>query len=512
MSKRLNFLLATLTLLLPSVPAAWAAGTKDTLTVAFETKPKSVDPRLVGGDANSQYLEELLFLPLISFDDRGGLKPVLAESYAPEGKLAFKVKLRKGMKFANGKDITVDDVIATYSYVTSPTSNPPSPRKGAFAKLTSIKKTGANEIVFTLSAPDAAFLTNLNIGILPQEGVKAEPDKVFGQGYESGPFIATKTADDEWILQSNSKYTAAPHGGAKPKLAAVHFKMISDSGTRFSALVKGDVDLIQNSLDADKVVEVQKNYSSKFKVTTGTALSTTYLAFNFRDPVFKKPEVRKAIAMGINRDEILRYSLQGLGIKAKGMFPPGNPFEEKSLEEIGYNPAEAKKLLVAALGNKPLTMTIKVTTQKERIAVAKAIAGQLKRIGVTAEVQALESSTFSKQLADGLVQTWIAPWTGFKDGDHLRFVFHSKQVPPEGANRGAYSNAKVDELLDKGVEELVLTKRLPHYAEAQKILAVDLPYVYLWHKLNHVVTANNVKGFQLYSDGRYVSLTQVSKE
>lgn len=508
MSLTRQFLKSSLVAVFLCNDLALAATPKDALYVGFETKPRSVDPRLVGGDANSQYLEELLFLPLISFDDKGGLIPVLAESYAGDGKLGFKVKLRKGIKFANGREISVDDVLATYNYVTSAASTPPSPRKGAFAKLASVKKVSANEILFTLSAPDAAFATNLNIGILPKEAIAAEPDKVTGKGFESGPFVVTKAADDEWVLSRNDAYNAAPHGGAMPKLKEVHFKILTDSGTRYSSLIKGDIDLIQNSLDADKVVEIQKNQSAKFNLTTSTALSTTYLAFNFRDPNLKRPEVRKAIAMGINREEILKFSLQGLGIKAVGMFPPGNAFADASLQEIPYNPTEAKKLL----GDKPLSFSIKVTTQKERIAVAKAIAGQLKKIGVTVDVQALESATFSKQLAEGNAQAWLAPWTGFKDGDHLRFVFHSKQMPPDGANRGAYSNAKVDALLEKGLETTDLKTRVPAYLDAQRLLSDDLPYVYLWHKLNHVVAAKNVKGFHLYADGRYVSLTQVSKD
>lgn len=491
---------------------AFAATPNDTLVVAFETKPKSVDPRLVGGDANSQYLEELLFLPLVSFDEKGGIKPVLAEKITPDGKAGFKVKIRKGMKFSSGKEISVDDVVATYLHITSPNTNPPSPRKGAFAKLTEVKKVSDSEVVFVLSAPDAAFVTNLNVGILPKEALSAEPDKVYGLGFESGPYVVERNTDTEWALKKNVKYSAAPYGGSEAKLPKVVFKIIGDSNTRYSALIKGDVDLVQNSLDADKVVDIQKKQSGKFDVVTGTSLSTTYLAFNFRDSAMKNKNVRRAIAMGINRDEILKYSLQGLGQKAKSMFPEGNPFSV-SVPEIPYNPAEAKKLLAeAGFGSRPLRFSIKVTTQKERITIAKAIAGQLKRIGVTVDVQTLESATFTKHLSEGISQTWIAPWTGFKDGDHLRFVFHSNQVPPEGANRGAFSNAKIDELLDKGVAELSLEKRLPFYAEAQKIVADELPYVFLWHKLNNVVTAKNVKGFKLYADGRYVSLMDVTKD
>jgi peptide/nickel transport system substrate-binding protein len=148
----------------------------------------------------------------------------------------------------------------------------------------------------------------------------------------------------------------------------------------------------------------------------------------------------------------------------------------------------------------------------EAISIAKAVAGQLKRVGVDVQIESLEFQTFSKQLADGLVSAWIAPWTGYKDPDHLRFVFHSKQVPPFGGNRGFYASAKVDDLLEKGKNELDMGKRVPFYKEAQRLLSDDMPYVYLWYKLSHVVTAKGVEGFKPYADGRYVSLTEVTKK
>lgn len=499
---------------------ALAATPRDTLVVAFESKPRSADPRLIGTDANSQYLEELRFLPLFSADEEGLLKAVLAESATAQGPLVWRVKLRKGIRSVAGGEITAEDVAATYRAITQTSKDaPPSPRKGAFDKLSSVNVVNTHEVEFVLREPDAPFLGNLVVGILPREALSHPPEQLQGKGFETGPYVLEKADDEEWVFTRNAIYSGAPHGGEILKLPRVVFRIIGDSGTRYAALVKGDVDLVQNSLDADKVAELQKSHAGEISLATRTGLNTTYLAFHMKRAPFDNPLVRKAIAKGINVDEILRFSLQGLGTRATGMFPSGLPWHESSLAPQAYEPDAAKKLLDEAGLRDPdgrgpktrATLHMKVPTQRERIAIAKAIAGQLKRVGLDVRIETLEGGLFNRQLNSGQVDMWIAPWTGFKDPDHLHYVFHSTQIPPVGGNRGHYGRANVDKLLADAKVEGELTKRVALYSQAQKILAQDLPYVYLWHKLNFVAMRSRVQGFRLYADGRYKALTVTEK-
>jgi peptide/nickel transport system substrate-binding protein len=210
--------------------------------------------------------------------------------------------------------------------------------------------------------------------------------------------------------------------------------------------------------------------------------------------------------------------LQGLGAKATSMFPEGLPYHV-DLPDLAPDPKLAMELLDKVGlkdpdGKGPMprfSFTLKVTTNKERISVAKALAAQLKRIGIEVRVESLEFGTFNKQLADGLASAWVLSWTGYKDPDHLRYVFESSQTPPVGGNRGRYSNPKVDKLLQMAQMTQQMDKRVPMYTEAQKIMAEDLPYVYLWYKYTNVVLSKAVKGYKVYSDGRYSSLTEVTK-
>jgi peptide/nickel transport system substrate-binding protein len=491
----------------------------ETLRVGFDTRPRTVDPRYVATDANSQYLEPLLYLPLVGFSERGEPQEVVAEKIQFVDPLTLVVRIREGIRFAQGRAVTVDDVVAMYQFVRfGAPSMPPSPRRGAFERIKSIEKMSQNEMRITLTEPDASLISNLTVGILPKEALTRKADDLLGLGFESGPFLLQKAADDEWVIRRNSKYTGAPFGGTMPMLEQVVFKILTDNNTRYASLLKGEIDLVQNSLDSDKVVEFKNRRSGDFEVQFKTSDSTAFLAFNFRNKIFQDVRVRRAIALAINRSEILKFTLQGLGQEANSMFPPGHAFHFENKNSFEYNPREAELLLdVAGLkdpdgtaGPKPrVSFNIKVPLNRERIAVAKAIAGQLKKVGIKVKVEVLEFNTFMKHLNNGNVQAWIAPWTGYKDGDHLHFVFHSKRTPPMGANRGNYSNTKLDELLDKAKSESAYERRLGLYQEAQSLVAQDIPYVFLWHRVGHVVHSRRVSGFKIFPDGRYTSLTQV---
>ncbi|MBM3382432.1 MAG: ABC transporter substrate-binding protein [Betaproteobacteria bacterium] len=517
----LSFLLAVLllphfrALAAPSIQASLA----ETLRVGFETRPRSVDPRFVATDANSQYLEPLLHLPLVGFSESGEPQEIVAEKIQFTDPLTVVVKIRDGIRFAQGRSIDVDDVVATYKFVCfGALGLPPSPRRGAFERVKNIEKVSPSEMRLVLSEPDASLISNLTVGILPKEALSRKPDDLVGLGFESGPFLLKKAADDEWIIQRNGKYTGAPFGGMLPRVENVVFKILTDNNTRYAALLKGEIDLLQNSVDSDKVVEFQNRRAGEFEVQLKTSDSTAFLAFNFRHKLFQDVRVRRAIALAMNRAEILKFTLQGLGQEANSMFPPGHAFHFENKNSAEHNLREAELLLDLAglkdsdgsAGPQPrATFNIKVPLNRERIAVAKAIAGQLKKVGLKVKVEVLEFNTFMKHLNNGNVQAWIAPWTGYKDGDHLHFVFHSKRTPPSGANRGFYSNAMLDELLDKAKSEASLEQRRRLYQEAQAIVSQELPYIFLWHRVGHVVHSRRVSGFRIFADGRYTSLTQV---
>ena len=106
----------------------------------------------------------------------------------------------------------------------------------------------------------------------------------------------------------------------------------------------------------------------------------------------------------------------------------------------------------------------------------------------------------------------MEPFLGFKDPDIYRFAFATSSFPPNGGNRGWFSSAALDDVLAAGVLETDVNKRRKIYAEAERMVADEAPYVFLWHEDVFAVVNKRVEGFEVYADGRLQSLARATKE
>jgi peptide/nickel transport system substrate-binding protein len=179
-----------------------------------------------------------------------------------------------------------------------------------------------------------------------------------------------------------------------------------------------------------------------------------------------------------------------------------------------YDPEKAQALLDEAGypdpdGNGPeprLKIVYKTSTNALRIRVGEVLQDQLKKVGIeVSEIQAFEWAKFYQDVKDGNFQMYTLQWVGITEPDIFHSIFHSSMTPPNGRNRGRYSNPKIDELTDKGRLVLDVEERKKIYSEIQKILAEELPYVFMWYPHNIVVMDEKLQGFTLYPDGDFAS-------
>jgi peptide/nickel transport system substrate-binding protein len=103
-------------------------------------------------------------------------------------------------------------------------------------------------------------------------------------------------------------------------------------------------------------------------------------------------------------------------------------------------------------------------------------------------------------------------WVGVTDPDMLRRVFHSAQTPPSGFNRGYYSNPEVDRAIDRATTASTEAERKRHYAEAQRLVARDAPYISLWHKRNIAIVRPELSGLRLRPQLDFLALSDVQKD
>jgi peptide/nickel transport system substrate-binding protein len=135
--------------------------------------------------------------------------------------------------------------------------------------------------------------------------------------------------------------------------------------------------------------------------------------------------------------------------------------------------------------------------------VATVIQEQLRHVGISVEIQSLEWGTFFSDIKKGTFQLYSLTWVGVSDPDIFHHAFHSRSAPPDGANRGGYSDAEVDRLTEAARREPSREKRREMYRRVQRILARDLPVFPLWAGRNLLVRDRRLTGFQLTPDESY---------
>ncbi|MFK7873380.1 MAG: ABC transporter substrate-binding protein [Oligoflexales bacterium] len=471
------------------------------ITLAWESFPRSVDPRFAL-DANSQYISELLHCQLISFDQNGQILLDLAQSTTWKKETVLEVQLKSDIKFRDHTKVTTKDVAATYNYFLQKDLKHPSPRSVAFQNLESLKVLSENIIQFHLKQPDASFINNLVIGVLPHSAVKDTVLTLDSTPSNCGPFQPSDHGSHHISLASNPQYTLAP-----PAKSSITIKIVQDETTRYAKLKAGELDLVQNLISREKLEEFSKD--ENFKLIKKTGLRTSYIGFNMKDRVLKHPEVRKAIDLAINRDAIIKHLLKGYATPAKTMLLPHDPFSNSQIPKTQHQFTKAKKL-IQSLTKKPLRLKLTTTTDRTRMLVAKAIQQDLRKIGIQLDVQSLEWGRFKQEVENGHIQMWMLEWVGFKDPDILRYAFSSDFTPPNGGNRGWFKNKEFDTLSSLAQQTTDFSKRKEYYTRMQNIIHKEKPYIYLWHEDMVAVHRTNLHHFKLYADGRLRSMSHTT--
>ncbi len=499
-------------LILVTAPANMAAKTTPMLTMAMEAPPRAIDPRYAI-DANSQYIENLTHCSLVGFDENGAVKAELAESWQWQDPKTLVLTIKTNAKFSDGKSVTTADVKATYDFFGKKNKVPPSPRAGAFAKLTGIETKNNNKLVFKLAEADSSFITNLVVGILPTALADGPPLDDPLKNIGCGPFKVVASTMQNLDLERNPHYSLG-----QPAKTNVSIKIVRDETTRFAKLRNGELDIVQNLINRDELSKIAARYPS-LRIIRRPGLNTTYLGFNFKDPILGKKEVRQAIAHAINKQLIIDYVLKGYAKPAKTLITEQDAFYKKDNRDFNFDVKTAAALLDKAgypdpdgKGPKPrFELTYKTTTDITRISIAKAIGSQLQQVGIKVNVQPLEWGRFKADVDGGNVQLWSLSWIGFKDPDIYRYAFATENFPPNGGNRGRYSNPQLDKLLTEARVTTDAKKRKNLYDQIQTIVGDELPYVFLWHEEIFAVVNRNVKDFKLYADGRWTALQTTYK-
>jgi peptide/nickel transport system substrate-binding protein len=486
--------------LIPGCGKSTASSESGTVNFLIESMPTNLDPR-IGIDAQSEDIDELIFNGLVSRDQRMNIVPDLAESWETPNPLTYVFHLRPGVKFHDGRVLTANDVKFTFQSVLS--GEVETPKRGTYELVQSIETPDPATVIFHLRRPYSSFLWNLitqGMGIVPAGSGEELARRPIG----TGPFrFESLVADDQIILERNPDYF-----GPLPKIDRVRFRVVPDAITRALELRKGSADIGGvNSLTPDMVLALGRQRGLIVEEQPGTVLA--YVSFNFDDPILRKHEVRQALAYATDRDTIIRYLLRGQARPANSLLPPNHWAYEPDLRSYNYDPAEAERLLDSAgllkrADGTRFHLTLKTTTEESARLLGEVLANQWKRVGVDLRLMPLETATLLSDVEHGSFELYTLRWLGGNnDPDIFEYVFDSRRMPPEGANRGHYRNPALDELLAEQAREMDRSKRKAILSQVQKILAEDEPYIDLWYYDNACVHRDRVTSITIPPGGDY---------
>ncbi len=443
---------------------------------------------------------------LLRFDDDNIEQPWLITGFpavSADG-LTYTFELKKGVHFTNGAELTSDDVKYTFERMFNPKTGAKSTAyfsmiKGAKdmlnGKATELAGFAASDnyhFTITLEYPYAPFVKNIGTSyadIFPRAACEAAGDS-WGTGTNligTGPYkIAENDDTTKIVLVKNTDY----HGGTV-NLDELDIVFFSSDQTKLIAYENGDIDLCD--LSAALLSQYQASYADQ--ITAYHPLGTAFISLNLKSEYIKDIQVRKAISLAINREELVSAILNGAGIPASSFLNNAVPGHDSALPVYEYNPEKARQLLAQA--GYPNGITVSSQVRQTSAAVYSAIQGYLQEAGIHLDLTTVDNATWNSNRTAGKIPATDMIWNAlYPDGDFQMYnYFYSTNSNARGV---FYKNAEFDSLLDKARASTDEKQRAELYKQADKLLALeDYACIPLYYPQSQFIAKPWVKNYKV---------------
>ncbi|GFI61775.1 heme-binding protein A [Clostridiales bacterium] len=458
------------------------AASDDTLRIAYTADPEGLDPQRTAAVATLEVTSNI-FDTLITCDPSWNIVPDLAKEWkvADDG-MSVTFYLNEGVLFHNGREMTANDVKYSFERL----KGEESPKASMYKNITSIDVEDDYTITFSTEKLDVDLLLSFAYpwtAIIPEEcsdTLKTEPVGTGAYKYV------------EWVPQQSVKLTRNDdYFGKKANIKNIEFTLIPDYTSQLAALMVGDIDITEVTADQIDIL----NDTDGVKGYSEPQNSIQILALNQENEYLSNVKVRQAIAMAINKDEIIDTVVWGNGTKIGSHLPVSSPYYVDTTEVLPYDVEAAKALLVEAGYPDGFTLSLKLPKPYQpHVDAGQIVADQLSKIGITCDIEIIEWAT------------WMSDVYGDKKYD-MTVVAHSGRLEPYNflsrykSTSGDYLSllsGDVDELLDEAVQEKDEAKRKELYAQILEILAEEAPCVYIQSLSKFYGLNENVEGFTIY--------------
>lgn len=448
---------------------------------ALAQMPLNLDPRYAS-DAASERVNRLIYQSLVDFDATSNPVPKLA-TWLMVSPREYHFSLKQPLAhFHHHKPLTAYDVKATYDSVITLKD---SPQTSEYSNISSIQVKNDSLLIFQLKQADTNFASKLIMGILPKDYLDKKHDFAH-HPIGSGP-LAFESWQNKLVLKRTSD------------AQQVVFSEVKDPTVRVLKLLRGETDLLQGDLPPELVKHLQSKADITVKTVPGANFS--YLGLNMQDPLLKQHKVRMAIAHAIDRTAIIEKVMVNSTRIAGAILPPEHYTNAgQNLPAYDYNPALSRQLLAEAGVKLPLNIIYKTSTDAQRVRLATILQAQMARAGIKLEIRSLDWGTFFEEVKKGNFQLYGLTWVGIKTPEIYSKAFGSQQFPPNGFNRGRYTDEVLDSLL-----------MVEDWPAATARIHQQLPYIPLWYEAQFAAFNKTITNYVPKPDGNWDDLATIKR-
>lgn len=514
-------------------------------------------------DAGASRVNQYIFQTLLYAEDDPpfALKGEIAKGYpdVSEDGLVYEFDIRDGVRFADGKPLTAQDVLFSFKVVVNPKVLAPHLRN-YLASIQDVEIIDGTRVRFTCGEP--YFQNDLVIGgyveIIPRHFY--DPDNLLGDvsitslidgSWENG---AQKDLVEQFAAAFNTNFNRSSLGtgsyqiadweadvvtgqkivltysddywgetvdglGASGHVEKIVFNIINDMDAAFIELVNGNLDYFGLRALQFKDKSWSPEFMSRFKKGVYYPGGYTYIGWNNAYPIFSDRRVRKAMSHLTNRESMVQNLLFGLAETVEGPIHPFRPEYNPNLtaydfdpdrglallEEAGWQDTDNDGVLDKIIDDEKVDFKFEFLVNSGnqlRKDVALTLQSELQDIGVVCEIRELDWTIFLDRVKNKDFHALTLGWTG-----SLRFppdayqIWHSSQAEGRGSNHVSFKNEEVDNILEAYRKEFDSTKRIAIYQRFQEILNEEQPYTFLWSQRGAVAYSTRYKGVNWYPAG-----------
>jgi len=491
----------------------------------------SLDPAFAKDNANIWAVNQL-FNGLVEMDDMNQVKPSISSDWnISENGTLYTFNIRSDIYFheheifGNKKTrvVNASDFEFSFNRLIDPEIS--SPGSWIFDNVKSFKAVDKNKFQIKLKNPFPAFLGLLSMkycSVVPKEIIEFYGEDFRKNPVGTGPFYFKKWFENnKLVFRKNKKYFEIDSNGKKlPYLESIAITFLPDKQSEYSQFIQGNLDFISgiDSSYKDDILnsngDVNKKYKNKIKILRNPYLNTEYLGFylDSKNPQIQSKLLRKAFNMGFDRNKMIKYLRNSIGIPANGGFIPKGLADFNSINGFKYNPEKAKELIkeYKKLSNNE-SPSFTISTTDNYLNICEFIQRNLLDIGIEIKIDIMPGSALKSAKANGKTEIFRASWVAdYPDSQNFLSLFYSKNFTPYGPNYTHFKNEKFDSIYESSFLETNDSLRSLMYMELDKIVMNEAPVVVLFYDEAIRFIGKNITGLGI-NQTNLLNLKKVKK-